>query len=128
MAISPEDILMFAEDCSRKSGEVNHRNAVARSYYASFHCVKQCLVNEPDSQTSSVHAHLIRYLEKDAVRNEPALAGTKEGMALSYMLKALKTRRVIAEYELDDNFDEAQASLAVADAKKLFARCNELFK
>jgi uncharacterized protein (UPF0332 family) len=127
MPITPNDILDFAERCSKNNQEVDFRNAIARAYYAAYHKVLSNLKNAPSSKEASAHKALIDYLSDDAFKHEVSLE-QNASKSLGYILQGLKMRRGDSDYSLDKSFTQNDADVAIKDAKKFFTRCDEIFK
>jgi uncharacterized protein (UPF0332 family) len=125
MAIVGEDFLDSANRYLDEGDEVGYRNAISRSYYAMYHKVLSIITLEvPNYSGGGVHSSLISYLGHSAI-GEPY--DTKDLKKLSYMLKASRDLRCIADYEIERHeVSRTMAEDALLRAKKLIERCTEL--
>ncbi|TAN65673.1 MAG: hypothetical protein EPN17_16010 [Methylobacter sp.] len=108
MAIEEIDFLNFAKSLSSDS-EINCRNIISRSYYAAYH---MCLAAyKPDlGSDGGGHKKLA-----SAIMKSPA----KQDKSNGYVLNQLKFLRVSADYKLNENLSQTDASTAVRQAEKL---------
>ncbi|HIC8859654.1 hypothetical protein E5E96_21005 [Aeromonas sp. 1805] len=117
-----KDFLIFATDSAQRADEIGYRNAVARSYYAMFHEVRDLVVSLPNF-SSHAHDGLIQYLknpDKDEPYDRMALRG------LAAMLQQQKGKRVIADYDLVGDVNSNDALESIRTAERLFQKCHEL--
>ncbi|HCE3717988.1 TPA: hypothetical protein NJ528_002489 [Vibrio parahaemolyticus] len=128
MPISPEDLLIFAEDIHAKDEdcEVHRRSAIGRYYYAMYHKAKSILKLEPLEYTKSDHENLIRYLQNDARTDEDH--NFRELVMLGGYLRQERDRRNLADYELDTAITKINADTSKDTARLLFEKANELVK
>jgi uncharacterized protein (UPF0332 family) len=125
MAIAGEDFLESANRSLDEGDEVGFRNAISRSYYAMYHKVLSTITSEiPRYSGGGVHSSLLSYLEHSAI-GEPY--DSREMKKFSYMLKASRDLRCLADYEIGrDDISRVMAEDALLRAKKLIERCTEL--
>jgi uncharacterized protein (UPF0332 family) len=119
MSVSSTDIIGLAKTLQSGSmDEVQQRAVVGRAYYAAYHDCKTWhdALQSPGSAgiDGGVHARLIAALTNPTVRGDDALKSKKRG----YRLRALKTLRAKADYELNETVtvDEAKQSIVDAEA------------
>lgn len=123
MAITPQQLLDFANECGDGEGEVNHRNAAARAYYACYHEVLSILEHMPEVKRSA-HQALSDYLVSEDAKAESL--DIRDRKALSYMLVSMKAVRVTCDYYMDRPFNSGDAKQSLLTAKKLFVKCADL--
>lgn len=116
MAIKPPDLLAHARQVLSFSTEAAYRDAISRSYYASFHrCTP--LAEGLDAPTDGgVHKQLSSQLTGSFDRKL---------QSLGYMLKQLHSSRVEADYRIDRDITGLSAHVAVELAERIFARADE---
>lgn len=123
MSVTKEDLLKLANELLIAATEVQRRAAVSRAYYAAYH---GCLVWHAGMPTPGspgggkpvgVHQQLLNQLRNGAP--EWSAAQKFLGRMLSAQLSALKARRKIADYDLDEAFDQALATSDCAMAENL---------
>jgi len=122
VSVLSKDFLNFATDSVQRKDEIGHRNAVARSYYAMFHEVRDLLVALPN-YSSHAHDGLIQYL-KNPDKDEPYERMALRGLAA--MLQQQKGKRVVADYDLDSDVNSNDALESIRVAERLFQKCQEL--
>lgn len=124
MAVKASDFIAVAEACVQLGSEIGYRNAVARSYYAMYHQVLDLLAEQPYQKNGvGVHSSLIQYLQNPSPEEECDRTNLKR---LALMLKAAKTNRVKADYNLDSTiFNKCVSEDAIASAQRLFVLCEK---
>ncbi|MFM4993845.1 hypothetical protein ACEUCK_18185 [Aeromonas veronii] len=122
MSVFSKDFLSFATDSVQRADEIGYRNAIARSYYAMFHEVRELVVSLPN-YSSHAHDGLIQYLRnpnKDEPYDKMALRG------LAAMLQQQKGKRVVADYDLSSDVNSSDALESIKTAERFFQKCQEL--
>ena len=111
MSVTKEDLLLLANELLQRATEVHCRAAVSRAYYAAFHgCVAwHAGMSVPGSNTGNggVHVQFISRLRNGAP--EWSASHRILGRVIAAQLSALKLQRKIADYDLDEPFDNALA-------------------
>jgi uncharacterized protein (UPF0332 family) len=111
-----EDFLFAAEQLLKIPNEATWRSAVSRAYYAVFHCAVEFLsgLGFPASRGPQAHGEL-----QFGINN----SGVAEFQKLYQMIHRLYDRRRLADYELqNDEFQsQATAALWVASAQQAIA-------
>ena len=126
MSVTKEDLLQLANELLLAANEVQWRAAVSRAYYAAYH---GCLVWHAGMPTpgsagggkpGGVHQQLLNQLRNGA----PEWSASQKflGRILSAQLGALKARRKIADYDLNEPFDRALAASNCAAAEQLVGK------
>lgn len=136
MAVNPENILRLAEDIKSRSispkalEEVCYRSSASRAYYSVFHKAR-ILADEilPNyTMQEATHSHLESKLKSASVHNVFVLdqENISKVKSLSYMLKAIKTLRVKADYHTDLDFTENDCLTTLQQAEKFFEKVNDI--
>lgn len=125
MSVTKEDLLQLANDLVLAGTEVQWRAGASRAYYAAYHgsLVWHGGMPTPGSvggQSGGVHQQLLNQLRNGAP--EWPAAEKSLGRILSAQLGALKTRRTIADYDLNEPFDQALAQTDCAMAGHLISK------
>ena len=113
MPVNENDFLDFAKSLTNDS-EINCRNIVSRSYYSAYHA---CLITyKPDfNEDGGVHKKLIDSL---------SVSPNSKDRAISYILKQLRSLRVISDYHLAVSVSSKDSDMAISQTetlhKKLF--------
>ena len=121
MAVTPESILESAAVMSQGGDEVDWRNATSRAYYAAFHrCRALATSIDPHADLSTVESHRFvgEILEQ---RGSPSAA-----RGLAYQLAALRKARNLADYEIDDQFDQVSGRTSVEESRKILERADAI--
>ncbi|MFY3770248.1 hypothetical protein AHYW_001371 [Providencia manganoxydans] len=131
MSINSIDYLYSAEKMLvENKDEITIRNAISRAYYSGFHSANSLVTNEFKQSrdwmdiNAGMHMKLIRSLE--------SFSGCIHGLdkqkarKLARQLKWLKTKREIADYDLNKNLYEVDAQQTIVEAKKLVEESSEI--
>ena len=125
MSVTKEDLLQLASDLCLCAAEVQWRAAVSRAYYGADHGCRAWHAAMPVPASTSgmqggVHQQLLNQLGNGA----PEWSASQKmlGRVLSAHLRALKDRRKIADYDLDESFDQALAASHCAAAGLLLSK------
>mgnify|MGYP006277928831 FL=1 len=122
MSIRPADLLLCAQRAMsiNDAGEAEFRACISRAYYAAFHDSKKWHENllAPGSMGTTnhpmgVHETLVVQLQNPTTIPDELKRRSKRR---AYCLRALRDRRVEADYKLDLNVDVHMASQAVSDS------------
>ena len=119
MAVTPESILESAAAMSQGGAEVDWRNATSRACYAAYHrCRALATSIDPhaDLSTAESHRFVADILQQ---RDSPNAA-----RGLAYQLAALRKVRNLADYEIDDEFDQNSGRNSVEACRKILERAN----
>lgn len=101
MGVSALDFLAFSESLNTPAAtEMHKRMAVGRGYYAAFHWARACAEKAvypqaPESVRGSHEQVIQRYV----------LEGSKEARSIAYKLREMKSKRELADYELNGGED-----------------------
>lgn len=125
MSVTKEDLLQLARELVLTADEVQWRAAVSRAYYAAYH---GCVVwhegmptpGSAGSKPVGVHQTLLNQLRNGAPEWTPDHKFL--GRTLSAQLNALKAKRKVADYSLDEFFDQALAASDCAAAENLVSK------
>lgn len=113
MAVDCNELLTFAKSLP-KTDEMHNRCAAGKSYYYAYHkCIS---VYDPDNELTGdlgIHERLIQHL---------GLSGDRNEKSISYQLIQLRKLRVIADYKLEENFQERDRETAIIYAEKIVSR------
>lgn len=121
MPVSAEDFIHSATLLhSKGSQEMDWRNAASRAFYGTLHCAEVFLKTQGLKDLSS---HL-RMGTHERIIEQLSASELTSGKALAYILQDMKRRRVIADYRIEEPFQEADASLQLKTA----LRFNETLK
>ena len=119
MAVTPESILESAAAMSEGGAEVDWRNATSRAYYAAYHrCRAIATLIEPHADLSSAESHrfVADILQQ---RGNPSKA-----RGLAYRLAALRKIRNLADYEIDEEFDQDSGRSSVETCRKILEQAD----
>ena len=123
MAVTPESILESAAAMSQGGAEVDWRNATSRACYAAYHrCRALATSIDPhaDLSTAESHGFVADILQQ---RGSPNPA-----RGLAYQLAALRKVRNLADYEIDDEFDQNSGRNSVEACRKILERANTIWQ
>lgn len=108
MSIISKDFLSVAENSLKMDDEAGYRSCISRSYYGLFHATLDMLRHCPDT----THAGLIDYLLVGRDRKgEPYKL--MDLIKVGAVLKQQKTKRKIADYDLNMDVPEMEARLSL---------------
>ena len=120
MPVTPEDLFDIAASLVAGEREADWRNAVSRAYYAAFHRCGRVAADAglAVAETGSVHAALIDALTHG--HSPTVLRG------LGFMLEQCRRRRVVADYDIDGDFEQHIAHTVVEDCRRIFDKAASL--
>ena len=121
MAVTPESILESAATMSQGGAEVDWRNATSRAYYAAYHrCRALATSIDPhaDLSTAESHRFVADILQQ---RSSPNAA-----RGLAYQLAALRKVRNLADYEIEDQFDQDSGRTSVEASRKILEQADAI--
>lgn len=125
MSVTKEDLLQLANELLLTVTEVEWRAAVSRAYYAAYHGCRVWHAGMPtpgsaSGQPGGVHQQLLNQMRNGA----PEWSTSEKflGRVLSAQLGALKARRKIADYDLNESFDQALAASDCATAGHMISK------
>ena len=118
--VTPDDLLDAAAALAAGDREVDWRNATSRAYYAAFHRCRLVAAAEgiAEAATQSAHAGLVDGLTHH--RNPPILR------SLGFMLHQCRRKRVVADYEMEVDFERESAHAVLTDSRRIFDRSASL--
>ncbi len=127
MAVSPRDLLAIAQELIGREGEINHRTAANRAYYAAFHFCSTVAASLPPPLTPGRRSHE-RLISK--LKNHPVSKATEDFdlnvRTLGNVLDKAKPLRVHADYLIGEEFGRAKAEELIPRAEKIRDVANEL--
>ena len=127
MAVSPRDLLAIAQELIGREGEINHRTAANRAYYAAFHFCSTVAASLPPPLTPGRRSHE-RLISK--LKNHPVSKATEDFdlnvRTLGNLLAKAKPLRVHADYLIGEEFGRAKAEELIPRAEKIRDVANEL--
>lgn len=126
MSVDSNDLLHLAHALCADDCEVKWRTGVSRAYYAAYHACTHwhSAMPVPGSvagPSGGIHQVLINQLKNGAPEWSPDQRAL--GRRLAVQLATLKDRRVLADYDLCAQFDQA---LAQADCARTGLICAQL--
>ena len=105
------EFLTFAKSLSHDN-EIDIRNAMSRSYYASYHaCLLKFLPN--NSVEGGLHNKLIQSL-----KSSPEI----KDRTIGFMLEQLKGSRVKADYYLNERISSNESATSIKQTEKLIEK------
>lgn len=123
MPVAASDFLDVARRLQAQAHEADARSAVSRAYYAAYHHSKGWsdrlpLQGRPGS-SGGVHQRFIHMLRNP----DPSLAPDvkKKSCMLAAKLEICKTRRRVADYELDEQMPPGEVSIQLQQVDKILA-------
>lgn len=121
MAVTPESILESATAMSQGGAEVDWRNATSRAYYAAYHrCRALAILIDPHADLSTAESH--RFVGD--ILQQRGSPNAARGIA--YQLAGLRKVRNLADYEIDDEFDQESGRNSVEECRKILERANAI--
>ena len=126
MAITPQDLLQYAESLMQDSNEISARNAAGRAFYAAFHfCMP--IFNELDTGPKTkegTHQKILRlFANYDSARTEDV---SRKIRVIGTMYRQAREIRSRADYQIDLEFSKDDARLLNETAKGISSRISEL--
>lgn len=123
MSISGKDILTAANKCMELQSEAGFRSAISRAYYALYHETCSALKHCPPT----THEGVVQYLLTDARRkNEPYVL--TDLVSVGAVLRQQKTKRKLADYQLEKEVLESEASASITAVKKILSKIDGMRK
>lgn len=121
MAITSKDFLSVAENSLAMGNEAGYRSCISRSYYGLLHSTLDMLRYCPNT----THAGLIDYLLVGSDRkSEPY--NLMDLIKVGAVLRQQKTKRKIADYDLNMDVPETEAKLSLSASSKLVEFTHEM--
>ena len=113
MSNCPTDFLDNAVAQCAIGTEMTSRNCISRAYYAAYHLSTQKWVPIKDNNAAGRHAKYIHQLLASPDNSPERKVGVK--------LKVLYSRRLKADYSLEDDLTVLEAQLQLVTTKELFS-------
>ncbi|QBR52646.1 hypothetical protein [Erwinia sp. QL-Z3] len=125
MSVRGKDFLEFANRCVDEGSEIGYRNAMGRAYYGVYHEVS-CILEK----AIFVHTH---QSIRDYLTTTSWLKGNEpfekmKLIALGSRLKQMHTKRVAADYDLLETFNEVDARAVLVQAEKFMEVMDEMYE
>jgi hypothetical protein len=124
MSVSPHDICQVADELSKGTNEAAWRSALSRAYYAAYHACdhwhSQMPVPGSVGGEGGSHQKLCNQLRYSAP-GSPDVAARKS-RTLGAQLDALRVRRKVADYQLEQQVDQAEAKGMAATSALLLQK------
>ncbi|WP_414041586.1 hypothetical protein ACJU26_05875 [Acidithiobacillus sp. M4-SHS-6] len=122
MAIEPLDFLDSAKSCIMSGKEMDWRNASSRAYYAAYHQSARmanslCRLHPRCNEKKGSHERLICHIN---------YSGIDRLKVIARLLDQCKTRRVIADYEIDNNFNKGVAEMQCYEVDRIFKKISHI--
>lgn len=122
MSVTPGDLLDWAHATASHEGETAQRASTSRAYYAAYHASDRWHAKLPapgclTKADGGAHEKLIDRLRNPAPECSPEDKATSRRLA--HMLVALRVKRVLADYHLEQPFDAALAATTCQSARLL---------
>lgn len=127
MAVSPEDLLVIAQELMGRDREINYRSAANRAYYSAFHTCLELAASLPRTHSHGRGAHekLISRLKNHRVRRV-SRGNDIRIRTLGNLPAKAKPLRVHADYRIGEEFGRAKAEELILRAEKIRDVANEL--
>ncbi len=129
MAVTPAELLQFAQSFVGDTDEVSLRAAASRAYYCGYHSTQSLgtLLPEPP-YVSEVKGSHDRHIKKFA---DFERGGTLENYysqirGMGFILQQMRSLRTRADYKIDEEFLASQAEETVHFAQKLLDKLGEV--
>jgi len=119
MPVTPLKFLEFSEGLLESKEEINIRNAMSRSYYASYHAgqpIGKKFALYADVEGGSHAQFISRFTEHSDVSVRK----------VGFVLRSCLSDRRIADYELDMDLSIDDALLAISQNKRVIGLLSEL--
>jgi len=107
---------------SNPIGEIDYRQVVGRSYYCAFHQVKDKAINlgiPVDAYAGPTHSSLVKTLAELRPSNQKL-------KSLGFRIHNFHSRRVIADYKLDEKVSEVMANEAIRTCEEILNDISKL--
>lgn len=126
MSVSSDELLQLAKDLANSQDEVHSRCAAGRAYYSAFHALLPLVSKLPATRGREradriSHAEVIGRLAEWLPSGDLAcLSGLKVSAGVAVReLRAARTTRERADYDLSSQFPQAAAFQQIERARKL---------
>ncbi|EJG0649806.1 TPA: HEPN domain-containing protein [Vibrio parahaemolyticus] len=106
--------------------EMTYRVCISKSYYCAYHSVKKQIQHLPSYVGVGVHQSLIEYLQSPSTSDVPCKDIRRLYKRLSYILRAQRDSRVIADYHLNSEVSRKDAEDALNTTKSILKLCDEV--
>ena len=117
MAVDHKEFLKAAQRMKREPREIDRRNTASRAYYAVFHRCRSIAVRHGLASTNYVqHGQLI-----DAIKRSHA----SEDITIVKALRRAQWLRTKADYHINQDFAESEATDSLEYATRIFELANE---
>ena len=126
MSVNAEDFLRAAEQLiSHNSHEIDYRSSMSRAYYATFHALAPLADQLPAAANYTVKGSHDEKISKltSCLPNHPQARLLK---AIGYEIQKSKSRRVIADYKIDNVVTQNDAQEQLDKAKYLLIQIADL--
>ncbi|MDH4121030.1 MAG: hypothetical protein OEV94_04925 [Deltaproteobacteria bacterium] len=117
MPITHHDLLEWAERQAEQPDEVSRRAAASRAYYAAFLPSEDLSKPIPEPEDAKgMHDRVIKKL----------LSSTEQHKVIGKLLSTIKSRRVMADYKIHENWTETQTKTVIENVKKVLSLLSSL--
>ena len=119
MAVTASVLLAAAARLLSGGNEVDYRNAASRAYYAAFHACRPVglTLGLQEVPERGPHWDLIEIFKRQ---------GDTKYLSIAHMLEQCRRLRVRADYEIEEDFDEARAQTTLSQCERILERVAEL--
>ena len=117
MSVTVDEILEFAGRLAIGDTEMDWRDSTGRAYYAAYHHAKTA----QDLCPSNVH---IKMGDHERLHERYHMHDSKGAKSIALVLQDMKRHRRIADYEIEDFFEQSTAVNQVEKARRLVDRVN----
>ena len=117
MSVDHTDFLKAAQRIRRNDGEIDRRNAASRAYYAAYHRCRSIAEQQGLARSNYVQHSTLT----DAIKRSKKFKKTK----LVNDLIRLRSLRTKADYHIDQDFTEADATDSLKYATNIFELARE---
>ncbi|MEI7174762.1 hypothetical protein [Pectobacterium carotovorum] len=123
MSIQGKDIFLVAESCAKSADEHFSRSAISRAYYALYHETCSLLKHCPPT----THDGVVQYL-LTGTRRKAEPYDLMDLIRIGAVLKQQKEKRKAADYALDIEMTQVEASSSVDAVRKILNKITEIKK
>lgn len=111
MSVDHKDFAQIANILAQGSSEIEWRVSASKAYYSAFHHAQK------SADLCPSNSHLGGMGDHQRLSNRYELLNTKGAKSISYALNAMKKVRHIADYELNDAFQQSMAEKQLSDLR-----------
>jgi hypothetical protein len=118
MTVDFNDFATFAEPLQGGASEIDWRMAAGRAYYAAYHRARSSADLCPNNDAFAMGSH-------ERVSDRFMRDGSRPAKSIAYILISMKKFRKLADYDLDETFDQSAAVNQIAQYRVFLNKLNE---